>query len=114
MQVRVGFALRHDAFEIVLASQPEQSLAICVDVVAVQEPLALIGHNCMKPELAVDQGQILKVVSVPKSAAFLFTIKPTSATCAGIFRLLTSRVLTTGEIGAIEFRLVFSRRLLGA
>jgi len=75
MQVRVGFAFRQDAFEIVLASQPEQSLAICVDVVAVQEPLALIVHNCMKPELAVDQGQILKVVSVPKSAAFLFTIR---------------------------------------
>jgi hypothetical protein len=46
-------ALRHDAFEVVLGSEPEQSLAVLVDVIAVKKTFAPIRHHDVEPELAV-------------------------------------------------------------
>jgi len=60
--------------KVVLACEPERFLAISVDVIAVQQTFAALGHHRMKPELAVDQRQITKVVAVAESAHLFFII----------------------------------------
>jgi hypothetical protein len=42
-QVWSEFVLGDDAFEVILARQPEQAFAVRLDVVAEQEPLASLG-----------------------------------------------------------------------
>jgi hypothetical protein len=74
-QIRIGFSLSHNAFEVVLAGEPEQCFAISVDVIAVQEAFAALRHHSMKPELAVDQRQIPEVFAVSESALLLFIIR---------------------------------------
>ncbi len=51
-------------------SKPEQPFAIMLDVVAVQETFAMLGHHSPKPELAVDQRQIPKVFAVTEICEF--------------------------------------------
>lgn len=75
-QVWIGLALCHDAFEIVLACQPEQFLAISVEVIAIEETFTLLGRDRMKPELAVYQRQIPKVFAILESASFLLIVRP--------------------------------------
>ena len=74
-QVRITFALRHDSFKIVLASEPEQPLAVLLDVVALKETLASFRNDCMKPELAVDQRQIAKVFVISESLVLLLSVR---------------------------------------
>jgi hypothetical protein len=74
-QVRIGFALRHDSFKVLFARQPEQPLAIRVDVVAKEEPFATLGHYCMQPEFAVNQWQIPQVFTISESAVFFLIVR---------------------------------------
>jgi hypothetical protein len=73
-QARVGLALRHDSFEIVLACEPEQHLTISFDVVAIQETFAGLRHGGIKPQLAINQWQITEVFTVSKSALLVLII----------------------------------------
>jgi hypothetical protein len=43
-EVRVGFSLRNDLFEVVLACEPEQTLAVLIDVIAVHQSLAALQN----------------------------------------------------------------------
>jgi hypothetical protein len=70
-QIWIGFALRHDTFKVVLTGEPEQSVAIPVNVIAVKKTPGSLGHDGMKSQLAVDQWQIPKVFAVVESAVYL-------------------------------------------
>ena len=74
-QIRIGFALCHDALEVVIASQPEQSIAVSINVIAVKESFAALRYYSAKPELAVNQRQIPKVLTVSESAILLLIIR---------------------------------------
>jgi hypothetical protein len=53
-----------DAFKVMLACEPEQPLAVLLDVVAVQQSLAPVRHNRPQPQLAVDQRHMPQVLAI--------------------------------------------------
>lgn len=75
-QVRIRFPLSNDALKIVLARQLEEASPLALDVIAVEEPFASVGHNGPKPDLAVDQRRKPNVLAVAEPAPSLFVIRP--------------------------------------
>jgi hypothetical protein len=74
-QVGITFVLRYDSFEVMLAGEPEQPVAIPVNVIAVKKTLGSLGHDGMKSQLAVDQRLIAKVFTIPESLVLLLIIR---------------------------------------
>jgi hypothetical protein len=56
--------LGDNAFEVVFARQPEQPLAIPLNMVAVKQSLTPLRHNRTQPELALDQRQVPQVLPI--------------------------------------------------
>ena len=56
--------LGHDAFEIFLASECEQLLAVALDVVAVQDAQAFLAQDGAESLLAFDQRGVRQVLAV--------------------------------------------------
>ena len=63
-QVRVELALGNNTFQVMFADQTEQSLAISVNMIAVDQPFATLWHNRAQPHLAVDQCQVSQVLAI--------------------------------------------------
>ena len=74
-QVWIGFALRHDSLKIVFACQTEQTVAISVDVIAIEQPFALPRNHRMQPKFAVGQSHIPKVFAVAEPALLLLIVR---------------------------------------
>src|SRR5579864_8667681 len=102
-KVRIRFPLGNDALKIVLARQPEEASPIALDVIAVEESFASVGHNGPKAELAVDQREITYVLAVAEPAALLLIIRPGMLVPKQIERI--EERLSTPEQQVAELRL---------
>jgi hypothetical protein len=74
-QVRVGFALCNDPFEVMPARELEQTIPLTFDVIAAEETFRSFGHYSAKPEFAVNQRQVTSVLSVAKPAHLFFIVR---------------------------------------
>jgi hypothetical protein len=74
-QVWIRLALRNDSLKIVFACQTEQTLAISVDVIAIEQPFALPRNHRMQAKFAVGQWQIPKVFAVAEPALLLLIVR---------------------------------------
>jgi hypothetical protein len=74
-EVRIGLSLCHDSLKIVFACEPKEFLAILIDVVAIEQPLALPRNCRMQPKFAVGQRKIPKVFASTESPHLLLVVR---------------------------------------
>jgi hypothetical protein len=94
---------RHNPFEIMLNSQPEQTFAVLLNVIA-KKGFPPVRHNGTQPGLAVDQGQVPEVFAiVPEQVE---SVEPRLATAEqplrGSFGGLGNGNGTSGEVILFE------------
>src|SRR5205823_5343392 len=75
-KVRCVPVLRNNSLKVSLAGEPEQPLAILLNVVAIKQPLAAFGNNGSEAELTVAERQIAYVLAVAESSPLLLVIRP--------------------------------------